>query len=122
VKAAELGKLLGMTWAGEGMDGDGQIELSGFTDQDLASSARGSLHFDWRRGGITDAGDAELPSALTRFDRWTADAEIANGAITITENQVQRGARKGSVEASAVFGDPPHVSFGTVQDIRAARH
>ncbi len=121
VKAAELGKLLGMTWAGEGMDGGGQIELSGFTDQDLGSSAKGSLHFDWRHGAITDAGDTGAPSALVRFDRWTADAEIANGAITLTENQVQRGARKVSVEASAVFGEPPRVSFGGGEDIRAAR-
>jgi hypothetical protein len=121
VKAAELGKLLGMTWAGEGIDGNGQIELSGFTDQDLASSAKGSLHFDWRRGAITDAGDAELPPALARFDRWTADAEIAKGAITVTENVVQRGARKVAVEASAVFGDPPRVNFGAVQDASAAK-
>ena len=121
VKAAELGKLLRMTCTGEGVDGDGQIELSGFTDQDLASSAKGSLHFDWRRGAISAAGDTEPPAALVRFDRWTADAEIANGAVTLKENQVQRGARKASVEASAVFGEPPRVSFGGAEDVRAAR-
>jgi hypothetical protein len=121
VNAAELGQLLGMTWSGEALDGAGQIELSGFTAQDLASTAQGSLHFDWRHGAITDAGDAEPPAALTRFDRWTADAEIANGAITVTQNQVQRGARKLSVEASAVFGNPPRVSFGAAQDVRAAK-
>lgn len=121
VRAAELGKLLGMSWAGEGVDGDGQIELSGFTDRELASSAKGSLHFDWRRGAIIDAGDAELPPVLTRFDRWTADAEIANGAISLKQNQVQRGAKKQTIEASAVFGEPPRVSFGGTEDVRAAR-
>jgi hypothetical protein len=110
-----------MSWAGEGVDGDGQIELSGFTDRELASSAKGSLHFDWRRGAIIDAGDAELPPVLTRFDRWTADAEIANGAISLKQNQVQRGAKKQTIEASAVFGEPPRVSFGGTEDVRAAR-
>jgi hypothetical protein len=121
IRAAELGQLLGMTCTGEGLDGTGEVELSGFTDQDLASSARGSLHFDWRHGAITDAGDAEPPPALARFDRWTADAEIASGGITLTENQVQRGSRKSAVEASAAFGDPPRVSFGAAQDARAAK-
>lgn len=121
VNASEIGQLLGMTSVGEGIDGAGHIELSGFTDQDLASSAKGARHFEWRRGAISDAGDAELPPALARFDRWTADAEIANGAIALTQNQIQRGARKLSVEGAAVFGDSPHVSFGTAQDVRAAK-
>jgi hypothetical protein len=121
VRASELGLLLGMTWTGEGVNGTGHIELSGFTDQDLASSAKGTLHFDWRSGAITDAGDAGLPPVLSRFDRWTADAEIAKGAITVTQNQVQRGARKVPVEASAIFGDPPRVSFGAVQNASTAK-
>jgi len=121
IRAAELGQLLGITATGDGIDGTGQVELSGFTDQDLAASAKGSLHFDWRHGAITDAGDAEAPPALARFDRWTADAEIANGGVTLTENQIQRGGRKSAVEASAAFGDPPRVSFGAAENVRAAK-
>ena len=40
-----------------------------------------------------------VPPALARFDRWTADAEIANGALTLKENQVKRGAHTQPVQA-----------------------
>jgi hypothetical protein len=120
LSAAEMGRLLGMTWTGNTFDGTGQVELVGFTDRDLATSAKGSLHFDWRRGAIADNGEVDTPPALAKFDRWTAEAEIANGAITLKENHVQQGSRKLAVEGSATFGDPPRVRFGEPQDTRAA--
>jgi AsmA family/AsmA-like C-terminal region len=121
LNAAGTGQLLGMTWAGNGLEGTGQIELSGFTGEDLGSSAKGTFHFDWRHGSVSEANDVEFPPVLTRFDRWTADAEIANGAITLKENQVQRGVHKLAVAGSAVFGDPPKVSFGSSEEVRAAK-
>ena len=108
-----------MTWSGNPISGSGEVQLVGFTDRDLAASARGSLHFDWRHGAI-EASDVETPPALARFDRWTADAEIANGSITLRENQVHHGTRKTAIDASATFGDPPRVTFGQQQDTRAA--
>ena len=119
VNAVELGRLLGMTWSGNPISGSGEIELEGFTDRDLAASANGSLHFDWRHGTV-EASDVETPPVLARFDRWTADAEIADGSITLKENQVQHGTRKAAIDASATFGDPPKVTFGQPQDTRAA--
>ena len=121
LNAAGTGQLLGMTWAGNGLEGNGQIELSGFTGEDLGSSATGTLHFDWRHGSVSEANDVEFPPVLSRFDRWTADAEIANGAITLKENQVERGVHKLAVVGSAVFGDPPKVSFGSSEEVRAAK-
>ena len=59
------------------------------------------------------AGSGAIPEELARFDRWTADADVAKGAITLKKNQVQQGARKGSVEGSLTFGTPPKVSFVT---------
>ena len=118
--AVEMGSLLGMTWTGNALDGTGQVELAGFTDKDLATSAKGTLHFDWRRGSIADNGEVETPPALVKFDRWTAEAEIANGAITLKENHVLHGSRKLAVEGSATFGDPPRVTFGESPDARAA--
>jgi hypothetical protein len=121
LNAAGTGQLLGMTWAGNGLDGTGQIELSGFTAEDLGMSAKGSLHFDWRHGSVSEANDVEFPPVLSRFDRWTADAEIANGAITLEQNKVERGVHKLAVAGSAVFGDPPKVSFGSSPEVRANR-
>ena len=120
MSAAELGKLLGMTWSGNAIDGTGKVELAGFTDKDLAASANGSLHFDWRHGAITEKGEVDAPPVLARFDRWTGDVEIANGAITLKENAVQHGGRKQAVAGSATFGDPPRVTFGDPEETRAA--
>ncbi len=122
--AAEVGRLLGMNWSGSPITGSGEVELAGFTDRDLAASAKGSLHFDWRRGSVLemspDTSDVEIPPELAHFDRWTADAEIANGSITLKQNQVVHGSRRGSIDASASFGDPPHVTFGQQQNAQAA--
>jgi hypothetical protein len=57
------------------------------------------------------AAAALLPPALARFDRWTAEAEIANGAVVLKENQVLRGFRKQSLEATLTLGDPPKIVF-----------
>ena len=120
LNAEEVGQLVGMTWSGAAIDGGGELEVAGFTAQDLATSAKGSLHFDWRHGSIVENGEIELPPVLVKFDRWTAEAAIADGAITLTKNQVQRGPRKVGVEGSAAFGDPPRVALGESPDTRAA--
>lgn len=111
-----VGRLLGLRWTGGAFDGDGKIELSGFTDKDLADSAKGTLHFDWRHGGMSAPAGASsaavsVPPALAHFARWTADAEIANGTITLKQNQVRQGARKRAVEAAVILGNPPKVTF-----------
>jgi hypothetical protein len=121
LNAPDLGRLLGMNWSGNPIAGSGEIELVGFTDHDLAASAKGSLHFDWRHGAVGEEQDTDTPPILSHFDRWTADAQIADGAITLKQNQVQRGKSKVAIDASATFGDPPRVSFGQQQNARAGR-
>ncbi|HEY2823935.1 MAG TPA: hypothetical protein VGI83_00160, partial [Gemmatimonadales bacterium] len=120
LNAGEVGQLVGMTWTGTAIDWGGELEVSGFTAQDLATSAKGSLHFDWRHGSIVESGEVETPPVLAKFDRWTAEAAIADGAITLTKSQVQRGPRKLGVEGSAAFGYPPRVTLGEPPDTRAA--
>ncbi len=72
------------------------------------------------------AGDAPkaaaFPAALTRFSGFTADATIANGAITISQDQVTFGARKRSVQAIITFGDPPTLAFPAPKEARAQKH
>jgi hypothetical protein len=48
---------------------------------------------------------------LAHFDRWTAEAEIANGAFMLKENQVKRGTHTTQVQAAVTFTDPPKVAF-----------
>src|SRR5271157_12046 len=134
-----VGRLLGLRWSGGVFNADAKIELSGYTDKDLAASAKGVLHFDWRHGTINSPGGAQaggqendraassaalpaavaVPPALARFDRWTADAGIANGTITLQQNQVQRGFHKQAVEATVSLGDPPKVTFAAPKETPA---
>ena len=123
---AAVGQLLGLKWSGRAFEADGKIELSGFTATDLASSAKGTVHFEWRHGmaaarnGGSPMVDA-VPEVLTRFDRWTAVADIANGTATLKDNEVQQGFRKRAVEGALTFGDPPKVSFAVPKVTQARR-
>jgi hypothetical protein len=106
-------QLLGLRCTGGTFDGKGKVQLSGFTGKELASSAKGSGHFEWRHGAIR--GHAPLPATLARFDRWSGDAQIANGAVTLQQSQTQQGARKSPVEAAVSLSDPPRVTFSVTK-------
>jgi hypothetical protein len=123
---AAVGQLLGLKWSGGVFQADGKIDLSGFTYGDLAASAKGSLHFEWRHGMAADQSGAStttgaVPAALTRFDRWTGDADVANGTVTLKGNEVQQGSRKRSIEGVLTFGDPPKVTFAAPKETQARR-
>ncbi len=118
LSAPDVGSLLGLRWAGGGFGGNGKIELSGYSARDLGTSAKGSLHFEWRHGAIGNQPSASskagpVPAALGRFDSFTADATIANGAIVLTSNEVVSENRKKFVQATVIFGNPPKVDFGS---------
>jgi hypothetical protein len=112
-----IGQLLGLRCTGGAFDGNGKIELTGFTAGDLATSAKGALHFEWQHGSVA-ATSGFVPPALAHFDRWTADAEIASGTLTLKENHVKRGAHTEPVEASIIFADPPKVAFAAPKQAR----
>jgi hypothetical protein len=116
-----VGQLLGMRSSGGAFDGNGKINLAGFTGDDLAASAKGYLHFDWYRGAIAaTSGPGTVPKPLARFDRWAADAEIANGAFTLKNNQVKRGANAVPVQAAVPLAEPPKVVFPAAKQVPAA--
>ncbi|MDE3186952.1 MAG: AsmA family protein [Acidobacteriota bacterium] len=119
LNSSALCLLVGLRCTGGAVDGSGKVDLSGYADKDLAASARGSLHFDWRHGAVR--GPAAIPAALARFDRWTADAEITHGVVTLKQSQVELGARKTPVEATVTFGDPPKTAFGAPKAAPAAK-
>jgi hypothetical protein len=123
-KAADLCALLDLKCNGASFDGDGKVELAGFVGDDLAKSAKGTLHFDWKKGSIaprigpsTDV----VPSLLARFDHWTGDAVIADSGLTLKENHVQQGTRNRSMNASITFGDPPEINFAPAKGLAAQK-
>lgn len=117
LSAAEVGQLLGQHWTGGAFNASGNVDLEGYTDKDLGTSAKGAVHFEWVRGAVNGKAAtgksraAVLPAVLTRFDRWTGDAAIASGAATLGENQILLGSHKESVAGSVTFGDPPTVAL-----------
>ncbi len=115
---AAVGQLLGQSWRGGTLDASGKVELAGYTSSDLADSAKGTLHFDWRHGAASGAGS---PAELGRFDRWTADAEIAAGKVTVGQNEVVQGSRKQTVAASVVLATPAKLSFGAQEELPPAK-
>lgn len=124
--ARMVGKMIGQRWSGGELTGNGKIDLSGYTDRDLARSAKGALHFEWRHGSaqpsVAEDGssDANPPAALAHFDLWKADAAIGDNTITLGDNQVRQGGRRLSVEGMLTFADPPEVTFTASEDTRAA--
>ena len=120
LSAPAVGQLLGLRSTGSAFDGNGKIELTGFTGSDLAASAIGSLHFDWQHGSVA-ATSGFVPPELARFDRWTADAEVASGALTLKENQVKRGAHTQPVQATITLADPPKIAFVAPRQTPAKR-
>jgi hypothetical protein len=103
-----VGQLLGQNWLGGTLNANGKVELVGYTGSDLSQSAKGTLHFEWRRGAAAGAGS---PAELARFDRWTGDADIADGKVTLAQNELAQGGRKRTVAASAELADPVKLTF-----------
>src|SRR5208282_6189551 len=104
------------------IDGKGKVELSGFTDSDLAASAKGTLHFEWRHGAIEEnpGEEIEIPKALTHFDRWSADATIANNGVQLTPTDAQQDTRKVGMSATVTFANPPVVTFEGPKPVQSA--
>jgi uncharacterized protein involved in outer membrane biogenesis len=121
-----VGAMLGLRWAGAPLNGNGKIELSGYTAKDLAASTKGTLHFECRRGAIGNQPSESskagvVPAVLGRFDRWGADASIENGAVTLGQNEIQYGSRKRGVEGTVTFGEPPKVSLTAAKEAVAEK-
>lgn len=116
-----VGRLIGQHWSGATLNGDGKIQLSGYAAKDLANTAKGTLHFAWRRGAITTTAatgslrTVSFPPALAHFDAWTAEAAIGDNTITLGANQIRQGSRKRSLEGTLTFGDPPSVRLSPAQ-------
>jgi len=102
---ASVGELLGQHWSGGVLGADGKVEITGFSGTDLASSAKGKLHFDWRRGTMVQAAGTQ-DSMTTRFERWTGDAEIAGGKVDLTDNEMHEGGQARKIEGTVQLEVP----------------
>ena len=117
---AAVGELLGQRWSGGVLGANGKVELSGFTGAELASSAKGKLHFEWRRGTMLQAAGTQDPMAA-RFERWTGDAEIAGGKVALTENQMLEGGQARKVEGNVRLELPAKLTIVAPKEKLAKR-
>jgi hypothetical protein len=62
-----------------------------------------------------------LPQALARFDHWTADAQIANGVLTLKNSEAKRGNAMQPVEAAIPLSVPPKIVFAAPK-LAQAKH
>ncbi len=116
LKPAGFSDLLGMNCSGASIDGSTQFQLSGYSDKDLAASAKGTLQFDWTHGSVASLVGKPVPTPLARFDRLTGSGNIADGALMIDQIQIQRGNKKSTVAATVTFGIPAPVTFPAPPD------
>ncbi|HEX3892059.1 MAG TPA: AsmA family protein [Terracidiphilus sp.] len=116
-------RIFSLRCAGGSIDADGQVDLAGFSDRDLAASAKGTLHFEWRHGSFGDrsAESPGVPKAMTRFDRWTADVTIGGNGATIAASDVEQGSRKARVDATVIFADQPSIHFPQARSAESAK-
>lgn len=109
--ASAVCQLVGLHCSGGPIAAQGKVDLAGFSAADLAASAKGSMHFEWRRGAVTNETGLQAPAELAHFALWTGDAGIAQGAITVEQNTVTQGANRLTVLATVPLANPPHIRF-----------
>jgi hypothetical protein len=115
---AAMGQLLGERWSGGQLDLSGNLTVAGYSADDLASSAKGALHLDWKKGAAAGTG---VPPALARFERWTAQAAIGSGSIVLRQNDVTARSQKSAVEGSVSLTLPAKASFVLPAEAHAKR-
>ena len=116
LNSTDVGQLMGQIWRGGTLKASGKLEITGYTASDLAQSATGTLHFEWRNGAAT--GD-NSPPELGRFDRWTGDVDIAGGKVTLSQNELVQGSRMYSLTGSAALAEPVKLTFPAVDSPQA---
>ena len=108
LNVTEVGELLGQRWSGGGLSVDGKVDLAGFSDEDLAKSAKGALHFVWSRGTMP-------VGAASRFDSWSGAAQIGDNGVTLGDNEVNTNGRKQALEGSVAFGAPAKMKLAVAK-------
>jgi hypothetical protein len=81
------------------------VELTGATAHDLAAAAKGTLDFDWKRGGVNPE--------LARFEHWSGTATLAGGALQLGANQLTQAGHSLTVKGSIPLSGPAKLSVST---------
>ena len=110
-----LGSLVNANWTGGPINGSGSLSLLGLTGSELATSADGSLKFDWSHGSAAlDHGPA------TRFDHWMGAFTVKGGKATLGQNTLTLGKHTSAAEGSIALGTASK-SYGPPADTKPVK-
>jgi hypothetical protein len=112
VNPSELGSLLGAEWSGSPVTGSGDIALSGFTTQDLATSAAGHLKFNWPKGTMATVAPPSGSTTAMRFDQWSGTFDFHGGKGDLGDNALISGKHTSAAKGSITFGGPAKLTLG----------
>ena len=87
----------------------------------MLSSATGTFHWEWSKGGLLVQGPSSgKPEAasfnLSDFDSWTAGGLIANGSLNLQESHVVNGNDATPVGGTISFARELNLSSGDKTD------
>jgi hypothetical protein len=102
LNATQLGTLLGGHWTGGPVSGEGKVQLSGRTTEELSSSAAGTVHFSWLHGAGLAVGETEA----TSFDEWSGTATIQGNQLLLDENALTIRRKKSSLAGTIALSGP----------------
>ncbi len=110
----ELGDLFNQNWGQGTINVASHLSLTGFTRQDLLSSAQGMFHFDWIHGSLPlpQANVKGAASPFAAFDQWTADGQVKDAGLTLEQSLLTS-----ADSARAVQGT---INFGTQLNLKSA--
>ncbi len=126
LNAAGAAGVLGLGRTAGKLNLEGKIGFSGYSGRDLASSATGTVHFEWRNGSVIVSGAGaqkknSTAAALERFDGWSGDGAIGGGKIAFKASEIDSGSQKRAVDATVVFGTPAKTSFAPAENAPAGK-
>jgi hypothetical protein len=76
---AQVADLMGNQWISGSANARYQMELAGFSSAELTASAKGTLHFEMRDGGLPHIVVASVPLRVRRF----------TGLLSLSEGEIQ---------------------------------
>lgn len=108
--SAEAGELFRQKWGPGLINLSTKLNLSGFTEDDLSSTATGDCQWEWLHGGLLAEGAG---TNLNRFDRWAANGKIEKGTLTIAQSTVKHGKQIQPLAGTVLLAAPPKFAITT---------
>ncbi len=100
---SQLAGVFGENWGKGAIGFAAHVKMAGFSAEDLAQSAAGTLRWDWKNGVLAGAGAPEPSAQQLNFSDWHGDATFADSTIRTTGSLMVRGSRTLPVSGTISF-------------------